>query len=304
MLHLRVSILNTLYFVLNTHITNRNTILKQAIIPTNIFSTQVVCLHKEQINMLLVLSPAKTLDFETPCDKEQSYPKFQKEALELIGVLKEKSPEDIQELMDLSENLAELNVDRYRKFAKSKNSKRAKQAVYAFQGDVYQGLEAEALSDEDISYAQDRLRILSGLYGILKPLDLIQPYRLEMGTRLAFDDYTTLYNYWADKLSIELNKQSSKLKEKTLVNLASQEYFKAVDIKALKMNVVDVEFLDNKNGNYKIISFWAKKARGLMAQYIIKNRIETIEGLQAFDSEGYLFDSESSTDSKLIFKRG
>lgn len=254
--------------------------------------------------MLLVLSPAKTLDFETPCDKEQSYPKFQKEALELIGVLKEKSPEDIQELMDLSENLAELNVDRYRKFAKSKNSKRAKQAVYAFQGDVYQGLEAEALSDEDILYAQDRLRILSGLYGILKPLDLIQPYRLEMGTRLAFDDYTTLYNYWADKLSIELNKQSKKLKENTLVNLASQEYFKAVDLKALKMNVVDVEFLDNKNGTYKIISFWAKKARGLMAQYIIKNRIETIEGLQAFDSEGYLFDSESSTDNKLIFKRG
>ena len=206
--------------------------------------------------MLLVLSPAKTLDFETPCDKEHSYPKFQKEALELIGVLKEKSPEDIQELMDLSENLAELNVDRYRKFAKSKNSKRAKQAVYAFQGDVYQGLEAEALSDEDISYAQDRLRILSGLYGILKPLDLIQPYRLEMGTRLAFDDYTTLYNYWADKLSIELNKQSKKLKEKTLVNLASQEYFKAVDLKALKMNVVDVEFLDNKNGTYKIIFFW------------------------------------------------
>ena len=165
-------------------------------------------------------------------------------------------------------------------------------------------MEAEALSDEDISYAQDRLRILSGLYGILKPLDLIQPYRLEMGTRLAFDDYTTLYNYWADKLSIELNKQSKKLKEKTLVNLASQEYFKAVDLKALKMNVVDVEFLDNKNGTYKIISFWAKKARGLMAQYIIKNRIETIEGLQAFDSEGYLFDSESSTDNKLIFKRG
>lgn len=254
--------------------------------------------------MLLVLSPAKTLDFETPCDKEQTYPKFQKEALELIGVLKEKSPEDIQELMDLSENLAELNVDRYRKFAKSKNSKRAKQAVYAFQGDVYQGLEAEELSDEDILYAQDRLRILSGLYGILKPLDLIQPYRLEMGTRLAFDDYTTLYNYWADKLSIELNKQSKKLKEKTLVNLASQEYFKAVDLKSLKMNVVDVEFLDNKNGTYKIISFWAKKARGLMAQYIIKNRIETIEGLQAFDTEGYLFDSESSTDNKLIFKRG
>lgn len=254
--------------------------------------------------MLLVLSPAKTLDFETPCNKEASYPKFQKEALQLIGVLKEKSPEEIQELMDLSEQLAELNADRYQKFAKGKNTKRAKQAVYAFQGDVYQGLEAQELSDDDIFYAQERLRILSGLYGILKPLDLIQPYRLEMGTRLAFDDYRTLYAYWSDKLSIELNKQSKKLKEKVLVNLASQEYFKAVDQKALKMKVVDVEFLDQKNGTYKIISFWAKKARGLMAQYIIKNRVETIEGLQGFDYEGYLYSADDSTERKLVFKRG
>ena len=189
--------------------------------------------------MLLVLSPAKTLDFETPCNKEASYPKFQKQALELIGVLKEKSPEEIQNLMDLSENLAELNTNRYRKFAKAKNTKRAKQAVYAFKGDVYLGLEAEELSDEEILYAQDHLRILSGLYGILKPLDLIQPYRLEMGTRLAFDDYSTLYSYWADKLSKELNKESKKLKDKTLLNLASQEYFKAVDQKALKMAMSD-----------------------------------------------------------------
>ncbi len=254
--------------------------------------------------MLFVLSPAKTLDFETPCNKEASYPKFQREALELIGVLKEKSPEEIQQLMDLSENLAELNANRYRKFAKAKNSKRAKQAVYAFKGDVYVGLEAEGLSDEDLLYAQDHLRILSGLYGILKPLDLIQPYRLEMGTRLAFDDYRTLYTYWADKLSKELNKQSKKIKDKTLVNLASQEYFKAVDLKALKMNVIDVEFLDHKNGEYKIISFFAKKARGLMAQYIIKNKVETVEGLQGFDYEGYWFDQAASTDNKLIFKRG
>ena len=254
--------------------------------------------------MLLVLSPAKTLDFETPCNKEASYPKFQKEALELIGVLKEKSPEDIQNLMDLSENLAELNVHRYQKFAKAKNSKRAKQAVYAFKGDVYLGLEAEELSDEDILYAQDHVRILSGLYGILKPLDLIQPYRLEMGTRLAFDDFRTLYTYWADKLSKELNKQSKKLKDKTLVNLASQEYFRAVDLKALKMNVIDVEFLDHKNGQYKIISFFAKKARGLMAQYIVKNQVESVEGLQGFDYDGYWFDQEASTENKLIFKRG
>ena len=254
--------------------------------------------------MLFVLSPAKTLDFETPCNKEASYPKFQREALELIGVLKEKSPEEIQNLMDLSENLAELNAHRYQKFAKAKNTKRAKQAVYAFKGDVYVGLEAEELSDDDLLYAQEHLRILSGLYGILKPLDLIQPYRLEMGTRLAFDDYRTLYAYWADKLSKELNKQSKKVANKTLINLASQEYFKAVDLKALKMNVIDVEFLDNKNGQYKIISFFAKKARGLMAQYIIKNRIENVEDLQGFDYEGYFYDADASSESKLIFKRG
>jgi len=254
--------------------------------------------------MLFVLSPAKTLDFETPCDREASYPKFQKEALELIGVLKEKSPEEIQTLMDLSENLAELNVSRYQTFAKAKNSKRAKQAIYAFKGDVYVGLEAEGLSNEDLLYAQEHLRILSGLYGILKPLDLIQPYRLEMGTRLVFDDYRTLYSYWADKLAKELNKQAKKIGDKTLVNLASQEYFKAVDLKALKMNVVDVEFLDHKNGKYKIISFFAKKARGLMAQYIIKNRVETLEGLQGFDYDGYLYSADDSTDNKLVFKRG
>lgn len=254
--------------------------------------------------MLFVLSPAKTLDFQTPCHKEASYPKFQKEALELIGVLKEKSPEDIQNLMNLSENLAELNTNRYQKFAKAKNNKRAKQAVYAFKGDVYLGLEAEELSDEDLLYAQEHLRILSGLYGILKPLDLIQPYRLEMGTRLAFDDFRGLYAYWADKLSKELNKQSKKLANKTLVNLASLEYFKAVDLKALKMNVIDVEFLENKNGQYKIISFFAKKARGLMAQYIVKNRTESVEDLQGFDYEGYYYDAAASSKSKLIFKRG
>ncbi|WP_422005434.1 peroxide stress protein YaaA [Roseivirga pacifica] len=253
--------------------------------------------------MLLVLSPAKTLDFETPCDKEASYPKFRKEALELIGVLKEKTPEEIQQLMDISENLAELNVQRYNKFAKARAPKISKQAVYAFKGDVYVGLEAEELSDEDILYAQEHLRILSGLYGLLRPLDIIQPYRLEMGTRLAFDDYNTLYNYWADKIVNHINRELKKQGDKTLVNLASQEYFKAIDRPTLKANVVDVEFLDCKNDKYKIISFFAKKARGLMAQYIIKNRIEDVAGLKGFDYEGYWFDEESSTDNKLVFKR-
>jgi len=254
--------------------------------------------------MLYVISPAKTLDFETPCDAEKSYPKFQNEALELIGVLKEKSPDEIQEMMSLSENLAELNVSRYQQFAKGKNTKRAKQAVYAFKGDVYVGLDAQELSNDDIVYAQSHLRILSGLYGLLRPLDVIQPYRLEMGTKLAFDDYRTLYNYWADTIVNEVNKELKKLKTKTLLNLASNEYFKAIKRPSLKANVVNVEFLENHNGAYKIISFFAKKARGTMVQYIVKNRIEDIEGVKAFDYDGYWFDAESSDESNLVFKRG
>lgn len=254
--------------------------------------------------MLYVISPAKTLDFETPCDAEKSYPKFQKEALELIGVLKEKSPDEIQEMMSLSENLAELNVSRYQQFAKGKNTKRAKQAVYAFKGDVYVGLDAEELNNDDIVYAQSHLRILSGLYGLLRPLDVIQPYRLEMGTKLAFDDYRTLYNFWADTIVNEVNKELKKLKTKTLLNLASNEYFKAIKRPSLEANVVNVEFLENHNGAYKIISFFAKKARGTMVQYIVKNRIEDIEGVKAFDYDGYRFDAESSDESNLVFKRG
>lgn len=253
--------------------------------------------------MLHVISPAKTLDFETPCDKAKSYPRFQKETLELIGVLSQKTPEEIQSLMDLSENLAELNTSRYKRFRKAKNSKAAKQAVYAFKGDVYIGLEAEELSDEDIQYAQSHLRIISGLYGILRPLDLIQPYRLEMGTRLAFDDYTTLYNYWADKIVAEVNKDLKKQGDKVLINLASNEYFKAINRPSLKAKIVNVDFLDLKNGKYKVISFFAKKARGLMSQYIIKNRINEVEELKAFDYEGYWFDANSSNETNLVFKR-
>lgn len=254
--------------------------------------------------MLLVISPAKTLDFETPCSAEASYPRFRKETMELIGVLKEKTPEEIRQLMDISENLAELNVSRYNKFRAAKHPKMAKQSVYAFKGDVYVGLEAEELDDEDILYAQEHLRILSGLYGLLRPLDIIQPYRLEMGTRLAFDDYTTLYNYWADKIARLVNRDLKNQGDKVLINLASQEYFRAIDRKALKARIVDVEFLDFKNDKYKVISFFAKKARGIMARYIIKNRINDPEGLKHFDLEGYYFDEESSSENKLVFKRG
>ncbi|MCL4142001.1 UNVERIFIED_CONTAM: hypothetical protein GTU68_029330 [Idotea baltica] len=206
--------------------------------------------------------------------------------------------------MDISENLAELNVSRYNKFRAAKHPQVAKQSVYAFKGDVYIGLEAEELDNDDILYAQEHLRILSGLYGLLRPLDVIQPYRLEMGTRLAFDDYTTLYNYWADKIAKLVNRDLKNQGDKVLINLASQEYFKAIDRKTLKARIVDVEFLDFKNGKYKVISFFAKKARGMMARYIIKNRINTPEELRDFDTDGYCFDENSSSENKLVFKRG
>lgn len=254
--------------------------------------------------MLLVISPAKTLDFETPCDAEVSYPRFREETLELIGVLKEKSPEEIRKLMNLSENLAELNLSRYRQFEATKHPKVAKQSIYAFKGDVYVGLKPETLNKEDMFYAQEHLRILSGLYGLLRPLDIIQPYRLEMGTRLAFGNYNTLYHYWADKIANLMNGELEKQGDNILLNLASQEYFKALNRKTLKARVVDVEFLDQKNGEYKIISFFAKKARGMMARYIIQNRISEPEELQGFDDEGYYCDVQNTTPDKLIFKRG
>ncbi|MFT7055881.1 MAG: cytoplasmic iron level regulating protein YaaA (DUF328/UPF0246 family) [Candidatus Endobugula sp.] len=254
--------------------------------------------------MLLVLSPAKTLDFETPCSAESSYPRFQKEAIELIGALNEKTPEQIQELMDLSENLAELNVARYRNFKKSKSPQGAKQAIYAFKGDVYVGLEVEELDNQDLLFAQAHVRILSGLYGLLRPLDLIQPYRLEMGTRLAFDDYTTLYNYWADTIAEQMNRDLKSQGDQVLINLASNEYFKALARPALKAKVVNIDFRDFKNDKYKVISFFAKKARGMMAQYIVKNRINEVESLKAFDYQGYYFDEAGSDETNLLFKRG
>ena len=206
--------------------------------------------------------------------------------------------------MNLSQNLAELNLSRYRQFKSTKHPKVAKQSIYTFKGDVYVGFEAGTLKNEDILYAQEHLRILSGLYGLLRPLDIIQPYRLEMGTRLAFDNYNTLYHYWADKIANLMNEELDKQGDNILLNLASQEYFKALNRKTLKARVVDVKFLDWKNDEYKVISFFAKKARGMMARYIIQNRINEPEGLQGFDYEGYYCDVQHTTPDKLIFKRG
>ncbi|MDN5202432.1 peroxide stress protein YaaA [Fulvivirgaceae bacterium BMA10] len=253
--------------------------------------------------MIAVISPAKTLDFESPCIEEHSLPRFGKETLELVNVLRTKTSDDIRALMDVSENIAELNVERYRRFRAKKNPKSAKQSIFAFKGDVYIGLNAEALSEDDINYAQTHLRILSGLYGLLRPLDLIQAYRLEMGTKLAFDDYTTLYNYWSDKIVSAVQRDLKRQGDNILINLASNEYFKAINRNSLKAKVINVEFKDFKDDDHKVISFFAKRARGMMARFIIKNKINTVEGLQAFDYEGYYFDTDSSNERELVFKR-
>lgn len=255
--------------------------------------------------MIAILSPAKSLDFEKQFDIRSTQTRFDKETNDLIAVLKTKSEEEIQTLMSISDKLAELNVERYDNF-KKKSPKHAKQAYLAFQGDVYQGMEAEDFTQEEHEYAQQHIRILSGLYGLLRPLDLIQPYRLEMGTKLETDEGNNLYEFWGDKITEQLKKDIADQGDNVLVNLASNEYFKSVDTKELKkkFQIIDIEFKDFKNGKYKIISFYAKKARGMMARYIIQNKIDNIEELKGFEVDGYSFDPQESTDSKLAFKRG
>jgi len=253
--------------------------------------------------MIAVISPAKTLDFETKVPHERTLPIFQKEALQLIDVLTDKTEEDVQDLMSISEKLATLNVERYHNFTKKKDPKRAKQAVFAFQGDVYQGLEAGEFNEKQVAFAQDHLRILSGLYGVLRPLDLIQPYRLEMGTQLNVNGSKNLYEFWNEKVAKQLKKDLKKQGDKVIINLASKEYFNAVDTKKLKAKIIDVDFKDYKNGEYKIISFYAKKARGLMSRYIIDNEIDDVNDLKGFDYEGYYYDDNGSTDTTLAFKR-
>ena len=253
--------------------------------------------------MIAIVSPAKTLDFETENNHEHTLPRFQKDALVLIEELKKYSEKDISELMSISDKLAELNVERYHNFTKKKDPVHAKQAIFAFQGDVYQGLEAEDFTKKELEYSQNHFRILSGLYGLIRPLDLIQPYRLEMGTKLQVGKHDNLYAYWKDIIAKQLNKDLKAQGDNLLINLASNEYFKSVDTSQLKAKVIEVDFKDNKNGEYKIISFYAKKARGLMSRFIIKNQPTTVEQLKAFDYEGYYFDERNSSDNVLAFKR-
>ena len=254
--------------------------------------------------MLMVISPAKTLDYDTPPVIDKStQPRFVEHSVELIEVLREKSPQDIAKLMSLSDKLASLNVARYGSWERESTPQNAKQALLAFKGDVYTGLNAEDFSSDDFAFAQQHLRMLSGLYGLLRPLDLMQPYRLEMGTKLANPRGKDLYTFWGERISQWLNEDLEAQGDQVLLNLASQEYFGAVKPKALNARIIDTVFKDQKNGQYKIISFYAKKARGLMARYVIKERLQDPEGLKGFNLDGYRFDAASSSENQLVFLR-
>ena len=254
--------------------------------------------------MLFLLSPAKSLDFDTPAgDVPHSQPLFVPQSAELIDVLKLQSPQQIATLMSLSDALAGLNVARYAAWRPKFTAKNAKQAVLAFNGDVYGGLDARSLAADDLNWLQDHVCILSGLYGVLRPLDWMQPYRLEMGTKLANAQGKDLYQFWGTQISGYLNKRLQLDASPVVVNLASQEYFKAVDSKVLKARVVTCVFEEYKGGQYKIISFHAKRARGLMARYAATHRLMTPQQLEGFDEEGYAFDASVSRPERLVFRR-
>lgn len=252
--------------------------------------------------MLVVISPAKTLDFETPARTSvASTPAFLDDSQLLVDRMREFSPADISKLMKISDKLGVLNSTRFETWSLPFTADNAKQAILAFKGDVYTGLDAESLSAEQDDYAQQHLRILSGLYGLLKPLDLIQPYRLEMGTRLDNTRGKDLYQFWGDQITDALNNELGE--DDVLINLASNEYFKAVQPKKLQARIITPVFKDTKKGVQKIISFYAKKARGLMTRYMIDKRIEHAEALKDFDVAGYQFDASQSTDTEWVFTR-
>ena len=272
--------------------------------------------------MLVVISPAKRLDFDLSAQealskssqtrrasktaKKLTQPDFLDDAQTLVNTLRDYTPRRLRNLMGISADLAELNAQRYSDFSQPFTPENAKAAVLAFKGDVYLGLAADTLSAADLNYAQKHLRILSGLYGVLRPMDLIQPYRLEMGTKLKTSRGKDLYSYWGSKVTTELNNvlaQQPKAHESVLLNLASNEYFGAVQPKGLDADVVNVTFKDMSRGKYKVISFFAKKARGYMSNFIITNRIKTVAELRSFDIAGYTYCADSSSARELVFLR-
>ena len=254
--------------------------------------------------MLALISPAKTLDYETALPTDTyTLPRLLEQSQQLIDVCRKLSATEIASLMTVSEKIDNLNVERFRDWNAEFDFSNARQALFAFKGDVYTGLDAYHLKDHDIDFAQQHLRMLSGLYGLLRPLDLMMPYRLEMGTKLKNSRGNNLYEFWGSIITDQINQDLAEIDAKVLVNLASDEYYKSVNEKKIQAEIIKPVFLDQKNGKYKVISFYAKKARGLMARYLIENKLSQVEQLKAFDSEGYYFDAESSSNKELVFKR-
>ncbi|NVK23877.1 MAG: peroxide stress protein YaaA [Gammaproteobacteria bacterium] len=254
--------------------------------------------------MLYVVSPAKNLDYETPATTDVfTQPELLEHAQELVDVCVELTPADLSNLMGISDKLAGLNAARFADWQPDFNTDNAKQAVLAFNGDVYAGLEADSFSEEELDYTQQHLRILSGLYGLLKPLDLMMPYRLEMGTKLENPRGTNLYQFWGEIITDKINEQLAATNSKFLVNLASTEYFKSVKKKNLNAELITPSFKDWKNGQYKMISFFAKKARGMMVQYLVKNKVEDLNELLKFNLAGYEYNEELSKPNEPCFTR-
>jgi cytoplasmic iron level regulating protein YaaA (DUF328/UPF0246 family) len=254
--------------------------------------------------MLFLLSPAKALDYDTPAHvASHTQPLFTRQSAELIEVLKTQSPQQVSQLMKLSDKLSGLNVARYEAWSPKFTAKNSKQAALAFNGDVYEGLDAKTLSEPDLQWAQAHVCILSGLYGVLRPLDWMQPYRLEMGTALATARGKNLYQFWSSEIANYLNERAAADASPVVVNLASEEYFKAVDRKALKPRVVTCVFQELKAGQYKIISFMAKRARGLMVRYAVEHQLDSVKKLESFNLEGYDFSPDVSEPDRLVFRR-
>lgn len=253
--------------------------------------------------MLILISPAKSFDFESPAHTEMhSSPDFVEESTRLIKKMRTFSAKKLGELMHLSADLSTLNVNRYKDWSLEPKRENTKQALLTFNGEVYRGINAKKMSDSELEFAQQKLRILSGLYGLLRPLDLIQPYRLEMGTKLKYYSYNNLYQFWNDKITKRINTDLQG--DKYIINLASTEYYKAVKEAKLKANVITPIFKDFSNGKYKVVMTYAKNARGVMTNYIIKNKISDPEQLKLFDGNGYSFDTNQSDDSNWVFIRG
>lgn len=255
--------------------------------------------------MLVVISPSKTLDFKPQkLVNEFTIPDYLDRSEKLIEKLRKYSAKRLMDLMEVSVSIAQLNMERYAQWNIPFTTENSKQAILSFKGDVYLGLKAETFSSSDYNFAQDHLRILSGLYGLLRPLDLIQPYRLEMGIKLKTAKCSNLYQFWGNELTRKLNISLSAMTNPILINLASVEYFKALNIKSLKATIITPEFREHKNGNYDIIGVFAKKARGLMSRFIILNKLSDTEDLKAFDDEGYVFNSRLTKGQTWVFTRG